>query len=141
MADVLKYRTVELRDLTVRRCFGSLVKGWRDGVVTKGENPEIAQAAGEDDLARLDRYRELELVVPVLGTSEANWNTVMGELEAIFDPALAAGNLVVHSPYMGLAAGTRTISAYVENARTIDRVHNLVTDWIVVLRAPGVDWT
>lgn len=138
---VLTYRAVELRDLSVRRCFGSLTKGWRDGVVVKGVNAEIAQASGEDDLPRLDRYRELELLVPVLGTSEANWNTVMGELEAIFDPALAAGNLVVNAPYMGLAAGTRTISAYVESARTVDRVHNLVTDWLVVLHAPGVDWS
>lgn len=138
---MLTYRAVELRNFTTRRCWGSLVKGWRDGVVTKGENAEIAQAAGEDDLPRLDRYRELELVVPVLGTSEANWNTVMGELEAIFDRALPAGALVVAAPYMGLAAGTRTISAYVENTRTVDHVHNLVTDWIVLLRAPGVDWT
>ena len=138
---VLVYRSVELRDLSVRRCYGSLISGWRDGVVTKGTNAEVAQAAGQDDLPRLDRYRQLELVVPVLGTSESNWNTVMAELEAIFDPALAAGTLTVHSPYMGLASGSRAISAYVDSARHVDQLHMLVSTWQVVLIAPAVDWS
>ena len=137
---VLTYRSVELRNLSTRRCWGDIVSGWRDGAVVKGTNAEVASAAGEVDLPRLDRYREIELSVMVVATSESNWNTVMGELEAIFDPALAAGDLVVTSPYMGLASGTRTISAYVDRARPVDKVPHLVTEWQVILKAPGVDW-
>lgn len=139
---VLVYRSVELQVLSTRRCWGELVRGWRDGVITKGTNAEVAQAAGEDDLARLDRYRELELNVTVLGTDSSNWNAVSTELETIFDPALAAANLVVHSPYKGLAAGTRTISCYVaQPPRVVEVVANLISVWQVVLRAPGVDWS
>ena len=139
---VLVYRSTELQDLSVRRCWGELRRGWRDGVLSKGTNAEVASAAGEDDLPRLARYRELELDVTVLGTDAANWDAVNTTLESIFDPTLAAANLVVHSPYKGLAAGTRTISCYVaETPRVVVVVENYISVWQVVLHAPGVNWS
>jgi hypothetical protein len=140
---VLTYRATELRDLAVRRCWFGIESGWHDGVEVRGEDWVIPAKAGQTEGARKDHVRVIRLRGLVLGTDEANWKAVCAELETIFDPALTSGSLVVTTPYKGLAAGTRTISAKTVNYRTVERVPNHVTEYDVTLHAIGdpPDWT
>ena len=134
---VLTYRSTELRDLSVRRCWFSIVEGWKDGVAVRLPETVIPGKSGQIEETAVVDKRIIRLHGVVIGSSESNWNTVRGELEAIFDPSLAAGNLVVTSPYLGLASGTKTLSARVDSIRTTERVHALVTEYDVVLNAIG----
>lgn len=139
----LVYRATELRDLTVRRCWFSVVSGWHDGIEVRGEDTVIPGLSGQTVRARVANLRVIHLSGTVFGTDEANWKAVMSTLEGIFDPALAPGALVVTNPYLGLASGTRTINARTVDYRTVDRLHELVTEYDVTLHAIGSppNWT
>jgi hypothetical protein len=132
---VLTYRGVELRDLGVSPRYFSITGGWRDGVEVRGKDATIVGAPGRYELNRVADRRVVSLVGLVLATSEANWDDQMEVLEELFDPTLGSDNLIVTSPYMGLSAGTRTISARVANYLTVDVVPQLVTRWDVTLHA------
>lgn len=140
---VLTYRSTELRTLATRRCWFSVVSGWHDGIEVRGINVVIPGKSGQTFQTRIKNLRVVRLSGIVLGTDEANWKAVMSTLEGIFDPSLSPGNLVVTAPYLGLTSGTRTISAYTVDYRTVDRVPGLVTEYDVTLNAIGSppDWT
>ena len=140
---VLTYRSTELRNLSGRRCWFSIVEGWKDGVAVRVPETVIPGKSGQVEETAVVDKRVVRLHGLVLGTSETNWNTVRGELEAIFDPSLAAANLIVTSPYLGLASGTKTLSARVESVRTTEQVDALVTEYDVILNAIGSppDWS
>ena len=140
---VLTYDGTELRDMTVRRCWFSLVSGWRDGLVVRGEDIVIPGKSGRDQEGRVADYRVVVLHGIVLGTSESKWDSVSTTLDGLFDPSDNAKNLVVTSPYMGLSAGSRTISARVESVRVDQIVPYLVSEWTVILHAYGSppDWS
>lgn len=133
----LVYRTTELRDLTARRCWFSIVAGWRDGIQVRRVTTEIPGLEGRTDEGAVEDIRVIRLHGLIVATSEANWDTVSATLNTTFDPAAATADLVVHSPYLGLSAGTRTISAIVESVRVIEIVPSLVTEYDVVLHALG----
>jgi hypothetical protein len=139
---VLTYRGTEIRDLSARRCWFSIESGWHDGIEVRGDDWVIPGKAGQTEGTHKDHVRVIRLHGLVVGTDEANWKAVCSTLEGVFDPVLAAGNLVVSSPYKGLAAGTRTISAKTVNYRTTEVVANLVTEYDVTLQAIGnpPDW-
>lgn len=139
----MTYRGTELADLTVRRCLFELVGGWRDGLSVRGDDTVIPGASGRIEEARREDLRAIRLHGIVLATSEANWNTVLGELETAFDVSAAAASLIVTAPFMGLATGTRTISARVESVVTRDLLYGLVTEYDVLLHsvASPPDWT
>ncbi len=140
---VLTYRDVELRNLTVNRHHFSITGGWRDGIEVRGKDATIVGAPGMYELNRIPNKRVITLVGYVLGEDESDWDDEMAALEALFDPTLASGDLVVTDPYMGLVGMERTISARVSNYLTIDVVPQLVTRWDVTLNAIGnpPDWT
>jgi hypothetical protein len=142
MTDVLTYRGVELRNLAVNRHYFSITGGWRDGVEVRGTDATILGAAGHYELNRVSDKRIITLVGFVLAEDENDWDDEMAALEAIFDPILSSGDLIVTSPYMGLAAGIRTISARVANYVTVDVQPQLVTRYDVTLNAIGnpPDW-
>ena len=110
MTAVLTYRTTELRNLAVNRHFFGITGGWRDGVEVRGKDFVLPGAAGQYELNRVDDHRVIHLEGFVLATDEANWDVEMAALEALFDPALGSGSLVVTTPYMGLAAPARAPS-------------------------------
>lgn len=140
---VLTYDGTELRDLATRRCWFSIMSGWRDGLVVRGEDIVIPGKAGRDQESRVADYRVVHLHGLVLGTSETNWDSVSSTLDGLFDPSDNAKNLVVTSPYMGLSAGTLTISARVYSVRVTQIVPYLVSEWDVILHALGSppDWS
>lgn len=140
---VLTYRTTEIRDLAVRRCWFGIESGWHDGIEVRGRDILIVGAAGQTVGNRVDHVRIIRLRGVVVGTDEANWKSVCSTLEGIFDPALTPGALVVSTPYLGLSAGTRTINARTVNYRTVQRVPSLVTEYDVTLHAIGnpPDWS
>lgn len=137
----LVYRGTEIRDVTVRNCWFHIESGWRDGIEVRGDDWVIPAKAGQTTGNRKDHLRIIQLSGVVFGEDEADWADVCGELEAIFDPALDPGDLVVHGPYLG-AAGTSSISARTVNYRTVQRVASLVTEYDVTLHAIGdpPDW-
>lgn len=140
---VLVYRSTELRDLTVRRCWFSVDSGWYDGITVRGVDVVIPGKSGRTVQTRIDDLRVIHLSGIVVGTDEANWKAVLSTLEGIFDPALDPADLVVSAPYLGLAAGTRTIAARTVDYRTVDVVPSLVTEYDVTLNAIGSppDWS
>ena len=140
---VLTYRATELRDLAVRRCWFNIESGWHDGVEVRGEDTVIPGAAGQTSRNRIAHVRVIWLHGTVFGTDEANWKAVCATLEGIFDPSLAPGALVVTAPYLGLAAGSRSINARTVNYRTVHLLDQLVTEYNVTLHAIGnpPNWT
>jgi hypothetical protein len=141
---VLTFRGTELRDTSIRSCWGSIVAGWRDGVEVRGEDTVIPGKAGQTSRTRVDHVRIIQLHILVFGEDEDDWDDVCAELEAILDPALAPGTLEANGPYKGLSPGsTRSIQARTVNYRTVERVANLVSEYDVTLHAIGdpPDWS
>lgn len=140
---VLTYRSTELRDLSARRCWFDIVDGFWGGVEVRGVDVIIPGLAGRYSRNRLDDKRTVRLHGFVLGTDEANHRAVCDTLDGIFDPALAAGALVVTAPYMGLTAGSKTIQLRYLNADRREVVPYLVSEWDVELEciATPPDWT
>lgn len=130
---VLTYRGTELRDLAVAGRWFSITGGWRDGIETRGKDATIVGAPGMYELNRKANHRVITLAGYVLASSEDDWDDEIAVLEALFDPTLLSGSLVVTSPYMGLTSGTRSISARVVNYLTVDVVPQLVTRYDVTL--------
>lgn len=139
---VLTYRGTELRDLTVGRRWFGITSGWRDGLEVRGKDATIVGAPGQYELNRIANRRVIQLVGFVLAEDTQDWDDEMEVLTTLFDPTLGSGDLVVSSPYMGLAAGDRTISARVANYLTVDVVEQHVTRYDVTLHAIGnpPDW-
>jgi hypothetical protein len=139
----LTYRSEELRDLSVAHRYFSITGGWRDGLEVRGKDATIVGAPGMYELNRIANLRVIQLVGFVLAEDESDWDSEMAALEDIFSPLLSSDDLEVTSPYMGLAGGTRTISARVANYITVDVVPQLVTRWDVTLHAIGnpPNWT
>jgi hypothetical protein len=134
---VLTFRDVELRDLSVRRCWFSVASGWREGIEVRGRDAVIVGAPGQFTTSRQKHARAIRLIGTVLGEDEENWSEVCGELEAIFDESLLPGTLEVTAPYLGQVAGSMSIEARCTDYRTIHRVPYLVTDYDVTLLAIG----
>lgn len=136
---VLTFRGTELREISddaygIRRWF-SITSGWRDGLEVRGQDVTLVGNPGMYELNRIAKWRVVHLEGVIVASDESNWDDEMATLEALFDPTLGSGDLEVTSPYMGLSAGSRVISARVANYITADVVPQLVTSWDVTLHS------
>lgn len=99
----LTYRGVELRTITGGYWF-YVVSGLYGGLKVKGDDPTIPGKRGRWAGNRLAEVRTVMLHGKVLGEDNADYDALRMALEAIFDPELPAGDLVVGTDYPGITA-------------------------------------
>lgn len=112
----LTYRGTELR-----RSDGGLyfwiAQGFDDEAQVRGEDDIIPGLAGRTARNRVKDRRMIELQGYVIGVGadeaamRAAYRARVDDLHTIFDPTLSPGALVVYSPVMGLASGSKSINA------------------------------
>ena len=98
--------------------------GFDDVAEVRGTDVIVPGRAGRTPLSRVKDRRLIELTGYVNGNPGAaslalrqqSYRTHIVTLQALFAPTDAAKSLVVTTPYLGLAAGTKTISARYLNA-------------------------
>lgn len=135
----LTYRGVELRDLTNGKWF-HIVGGPHGGLKVKGEDPGIPGKRGRWAGDRLADVRVVPLHGKVLATTEANYRALRDALDAIFDPELDAGDLVVGSDYPGMS-GTLTIAVRFVNYIVKEPVdHYLAELDVELVTTDDPDW-
>lgn len=140
----LVYRSTELRNLTTARYWFDLPLGLTGILTVRGKDLTLPKSSGQYAGNRLAHQRIVPIHGLLLGTSESNHYSGRAALDAIFDPELDAGNLVVTGDWIGLGATTKTISVRVmDDVRIVEKVPNLVTEYDVQLLciASPPDWT
>lgn len=115
MAD-LTFGGTDIHNLTTG-IYLDIVSGF-DGVAeVRGTDLTIPGRPGRTPLSRVKHRRLIELRGPVFGVganqlaAEQSYRANIVTLQALFDPDDAAKSLVATAPYLGLAAGSKTISA------------------------------
>lgn len=153
MAD-LTFGGTDIREATARTAGGiflDLVSGF-DGVAeVRGSDIVVPGTPGRTPLSRVKDRRLIELRgwvlggpdTAALGTRQQDYRANIVTLQTLFDPDDAAKSLVVTAPYLGLAAGTKTITARYLNALWDVVVAGIFCRVSVQLEAVGnpPDWT
>lgn len=144
----LTYRGTELRR-TDGGLYFWITDGFDDEADVRGDDWIAPERAGRVEGNRVKDRRLIELQGYVIGVgaNEAAMRTAyrarVDDLHAIFDPTAAPGALVVHSPVMGLASGTKSINARYLNSvwsYGVVTLHAKVSVQLECIDSPP-DWT
>lgn len=146
MAD-LTFGGTDIRDRT--GIFFDVVAGFRGVAEVRGADSIIPGKAGRTARSRVKDRRLIRLHGYIRGagaTLTAQQQDFKAKCETaatLFDPDDAAKSLVVTAPYMGLAAGTKTISARVLSVIEGREQMGTFQEWDVAVEAIGdpPDWT
>jgi hypothetical protein len=138
MAD-LTYRGTDIRTSAIHF---DLVRGYSERADVRGEDTVIPGNAGRTARTRVKDRRVIELRGYITGATAAAWRISTDAALALFDPSLAAGDVVLTTPYLGIAAGSKTVSARVLNVAGGPITASRFQTWSVELEAIGdpPDW-
>lgn len=109
----LTYRAVDIQTANIHL---DIVSGYFEPALVSGEDDVVPGASGRQEMPRRKDRRVVRLEGWVKGTGatlalrQASFHTSMLALMVIMDRTTASGNLIVTATYMGLAAGTKTLS-------------------------------
>lgn len=125
-----------------------IIRGYAEPAEPRGTDIPIPGKHGRLEMARKKDRRSILLEGYVLGTGasltaqQQSWRTSTDALMALMDRTLASGALVVTSPYMGLAAGSKSINAKCLNVMPGPIVGLYHQRWSIELEAIGdpPDW-
>lgn len=146
MAGGLVYRALDLQDAGI---WLDLVAGYAERPAVRGEDVVIPSRPGRVWMPKVPDRRIIELRGYVYGRGPTaadrreDWRERTDALMAVMDPELTAGTLTVAAPYLGLAAGARTIEAVVLSALGGDVESTMQFQrWSVQLEAFGesLEW-
>ena len=109
MAD-LTFRGTDIRksDKTI---FFDLVRGYSEPALVRGVDLVIPGDEGREVRNRVKDSRVIELQGYVKGSTAAAWRVSTDALMALLVMNQAAGALVLTTPYLGIASGTKTLNA------------------------------
>jgi len=110
----MTYRAV---DVQTDNIFLDLIRGYSEPPEVRGSDDIVPGADGREEGAWEADHRRIILEGWVKGTGatltdrQQSWRTNTDALTALMDRTASPGALVITAPYLGLAAGTKTINA------------------------------
>jgi len=141
----MTYRGTDVQTVNI---FLDIIRGFAEPADVRGIDTIIPGKHGRTERARKKDRRTILLEGWVSGTGaslvlkQQSWRTSTDALMALMDRTLASGSLVVTNPYMGLPAGSKTISAKCVNLIPGPIVSMFHQKWSIELEAIGnpPDW-